>query len=357
MMNGNTMAKTEHNVMGRFKVFRTYSNYSFDGRYLISHTASDLILTDLFHQKKMELRIDLSSANSVGLPLGDSEFYWIRTLYALDTHTMLILFGSQTSQYLAFGVIDFERSSVVIDQIVVLHVEHGFGFKRWLPLTSTPNLHEGLILKLFNDSEESYFMVKMESGNQLRASSIHVPFAMKTFACCDGFLYGLVENNDDDNRPIELVRFSLHNGEHVHRRTIDWQVIDSEFMAYSMDNPNRSCVIGRTLFVVSFCEKESKNKIYSLDLDKLEWKETKIASENPIFEIGGSDGIRTLIVFTEHDMLTENVERFVFNEPDKLSDLAWMQLARIFDAKPSAYNFILSQMPATLKQKCLFPKY
>ncbi|KAI6237002.1 hypothetical protein M3Y95_00219100 [Aphelenchoides besseyi] len=226
-MDRKTVATTEPNFVGRFDLTCGF-DYSFDGRYLISYTKRDLSLIDLFHNKKIELRFDIPSANSVGLPLSANEYYYIRTLYALDSNTVLILFEIHCVQYLAIGELDFGRSLVVFKHPAV-SIDYYFSYKRWFPLSNPPNLHDGVILKLSDSIREAHFVIKMGPDNQLGVSQLHVPLKMELFACFDGFLYGLVEshieNNNYGNRPIELVKFSISSGEHFHVQTTNWKII------------------------------------------------------------------------------------------------------------------------------------
>ncbi|KAI6203420.1 hypothetical protein M3Y94_00554100 [Aphelenchoides besseyi] len=113
------------------------------------------------------------------------------------------------------------------------------------------------------------------------------------------------------------------------------------------------CLIGKTLFVHSYCAQNEKGRTVSLDLDTLEWKSGMISS-NSVRPIG-TDGERALIFTKPFDGTLSTVYRYVFNEPDKLSDLVWLRLKRIFDAQPSAYEYILSQLPDNYKPKCPFP--
>ncbi|KAI6213287.1 hypothetical protein M3Y94_00133000 [Aphelenchoides besseyi] len=120
-----------------------------------------------------------------------------------------------------------------------------------------------------------------------------------------------------------------------------------------------SCV-GRKLFVCH-SSPHAKKGLLSLDLDTRKW--------NMNFPLNDYDymygiGEQALIVATKWDngKFLDNgnfldIHRYVFNHPDKLSDLIWLQLKRIFDARPEAYELILSRLTFNFKQKCPFSQF
>ncbi|KAI6211106.1 hypothetical protein M3Y96_00398200 [Aphelenchoides besseyi] len=63
-----------------------------------------------------------------------------------------------------------------------------------------------------------------------------------------------------------------------------------------------------------------------------------------------------MVTTLDDDPSKYNVYRVNVNQPDKLSDLVWLRLKRIFDARPSVYKFILSLSPTNFKQECPFPQ-
>ncbi|KAI6236719.1 hypothetical protein M3Y95_00188300 [Aphelenchoides besseyi] len=179
---------------------------------------------------------------------------------------------------------------------------------------------------------------------------------MNSFGCFEGHLYGLVLNqpNAGVNQPpsIDLVKYSLSTGEHVQQQTANYKILDETMVNCINRMSNFACYIGKTLFVSSL--RVGKQEIFSLDLETLEWKRTQIRLEN-VASISTHEKGTLLVTAYNYFSSAERVFRFVFNEPDKLSDLSWLQLKRIFDARPSAYEFILSQLPKNFKQKCPLP--
>ncbi|KAI6179253.1 hypothetical protein M3Y98_00590500 [Aphelenchoides besseyi] len=358
--------QSDRNWMGVFPECRCYYPSLIDGRFLISKTDVCFTLTDLFHTKTRELKIDVSPRKS-GI--------FRRSFYVLNLNTILLVFGNDNSPYLGIGEIDLERSMMVVKQAVTLPI--GCHKYEWYPTSHPPNLHEGFILASSSLLEiPDYFIVKMGTDNRLRVSKLAVPRAMKAVACFDGFLYGLYYDRNSDNdsgRSLDLVKFSISTGKSVREKTTNQAIVSSPFhvsiISLNSNNPILCCSLMHVdsqlicvasegpFFYRSYFEQSGKCKIISLDLDTKEWKQAAFDFTHSVRSIS-SDGERMLVVWTKSDYADEfNVYRLVFNrnifsQPDKLCDLAWLRLKRIFDALPSSYDFILSQLPANFKQKC-----
>ncbi|KAI6196048.1 hypothetical protein M3Y94_01062400 [Aphelenchoides besseyi] len=193
----------------------------------------------------------------------------------------------------------------------------------------------------------------MGSDNQLTVSPLDVPSAMGVFECFDGHLYGLsheeTTNNNDANRPTDLLDFQLPNGKPTRTRTINWDVAKNVSLNSIDYLPAFTCCIGKTLFARN--ERKQETEIVTLDLETLKWKNTNILLKNA--QRIGSDEKKALIVTRRAPLAqSDAIYRFVFNEPDKLSTLVWLRLKRIFDDRPEAYKFVLSKIPTNYEQKC-----
>ncbi|KAI6203492.1 hypothetical protein M3Y94_00563300 [Aphelenchoides besseyi] len=362
-MNESNVPANDRHWMGKFTPARPAFHDTIDGRFVISDTAQTIKIVDLFHSKTTELRFDFSLATVDGVPLKTSDQYRIEGAYALDLSTMIVRFDcySGHSSYLGVARTDFDRSLMIVQQTIRLSTDQ-IRYSSLIPQSYPPNLHEGLILwtASYYFAREGYFLLKMDTDNQLRASRINVPVEMKAFGCFNGFLYGLTVdisvNPGDVNSPspTHLVGVSLANGEHFRALTSNYEIVKGLSLSSSLGLPRRMCLIGKTLFVYKNSRQNEEARTVSLNLETLEWKNTMISldSVQPI----GSDGKRTLILTTVPNSTSLTVYRYVFNEPDKLSDLVWLRLKRIFDARPLAYEYILSQLPANFKPKCPFPQ-
>ncbi|KAI6229636.1 hypothetical protein M3Y95_00551700 [Aphelenchoides besseyi] len=292
--------------------------------------------------------------------------------------TALLTFGSDNSNdfYIGVGNFDFERSLFVVKQTTFVPYSERIRCT-WYPQSHPPELCKGFVLKGAYSFPRRlvYFVIEMGSDNQLTVSPLEVPSGMSVFGCFDGHLYGLsyeeTTNDNDVNRPIDLIDFQLPNGKpsrkrtisdvnrptdlidsqrpkgkSSRKRTINWDVAKNNDIHYM--SALTGC-LGKTLFARN--ERGKETEIVSLDLKTLEWKSTNIVLKD--VQIIGSDEKKALVV-TTRDYLSslDAIYRFVFNEPDELSTLVWLRLKRIFDDRPEAYEFILSKIPANYKQKC-----
>ncbi|KAI6229602.1 hypothetical protein M3Y95_00548100 [Aphelenchoides besseyi] len=345
----------EHNYLGNATpFFGSFSKYTPDGRFLIDHSDLHFKTLDLFHSKKRKLYLDVSSATIDNTPLTRDNSYHIESVFACLNATIVIFCERYNSSniYLGLGKISLKRLSLVVKQTLTLSSEHRAYNYKWLPTCYPPNLYDGLILEVAN-WRSPYFMIKMEDDNQLRLTPLKVPIKMDPFGCFDGFLCGLAESqtnhNNDVNQQtsIDLIKYSISNDTHTREKT-NSDIMD-ENMVHHSKYTELKCCVGRMLFMYLRCD--DKNHILSLDINTLKWSTINLPLKT--VRSMGSDGLRVLIFSTYGSTYGNSIYRYVFNEPDKLYDLAWLQLKRIFDAQPSAYEAILSKLPATFKSKCL----
>ncbi|KAI6221136.1 hypothetical protein M3Y95_01008900 [Aphelenchoides besseyi] len=196
----------------------------------------------------------------------------------------------------------------------------------------------------------------MGTNDNIQVSQLNVPMKMRAVGCFDDVLYGLVYNQTarqiNRRQQIDLVKFSISSGTYVQEPTVNWQIVEYPMLLQLVLSTDKFCCVGRQVFFVDRSNNENKYKIVSLDLDTKKWQRTSFEFPRTYICMH-NDGERTLIV-TTHDGATRSIHRFVYNQPDKLSDLVWLRLKRIFDARPSSYEFILSQLPKNFKQKCPF---
>ncbi|KAI6235814.1 hypothetical protein M3Y95_00091300 [Aphelenchoides besseyi] len=197
----------------------------------------------------------------------------------------------------------------------------------------------------------------MKADGQLQVSQLEVP-SFNYFGCFDGFLYSIAYKNGYDSQkmkaqPIDLVKVSISSGEQVRERTFNWKVIKEYGFMRSIESAFYTCCVGQKLFL-NYSSPHAKEGLLSLDLDTRKWKLNFALND---YECMYSNGDQALIVARYQEYYDcSDIYRYVFNHPDKLSDLVWLRLKRIFDARPEAYEFILSQLPSNFKQKCPFPQ-
>ncbi|KAI6218094.1 hypothetical protein M3Y95_01183700 [Aphelenchoides besseyi] len=184
-MNDNDVPANDRHWMGEFTPAHHYGfQDTIGGRFVISHTHNDVTIVDLFHSKTTELRLDLSLATENGVPLESCNQYKIEGAYALDLSTVIVLlrFSHNASLYLGVARTDLERSLIIVHQTIRLSTDQ-FNSPSLFPLSYPPNLHEGLIFwkSSYSSARGDYFLVKMDTDNQLQASRINVPVKMKPF--------------------------------------------------------------------------------------------------------------------------------------------------------------------------------
>ncbi|KAI6211153.1 hypothetical protein M3Y96_00403600 [Aphelenchoides besseyi] len=128
------------------------SNYSIDGRFLIATRSSSIIIRDLFHSKKRELHVDITSAEIENYVFGRKAPVQIKNVFALDLSTVLLMFCCNGYQAVRLGVgnIDFEGSSISVKQAVSVSTDFWTKGCSWMSSKSyPPNLYDGLVLQMF----------------------------------------------------------------------------------------------------------------------------------------------------------------------------------------------------------------
>ncbi|KAI6235568.1 hypothetical protein M3Y95_00065300 [Aphelenchoides besseyi] len=349
----NRIPKNDRNFMGKFLYLHTRSTYSIDGRFVLLRSNGRINMIDLFHTQMRTFHIDVSSATVEGCPLAmNVGELWIHDVFALDV--------VENSNYLGIGNIDFEHSVVIVKQTVAVPVNDRFLAPKWFPQSYPPDLYKGVIIGLHDDDNNiyNYFVVQIGSDDHFRLFSIDFPLEMIAFGYFDGFFCGIVFEQTgrymEQTKSIDLVKYSISTGERTQEQTINWEIIEFSHSDISRRFSPDMCRVGRTLFVLDFSKKENEFKIISFDLDSLEWQRSSFPGGNKVHSLL-SDGERTLLCCTSHfNEHMRSYNRFVLNEPDKLSNLVWLRLKRIFDARPTSYEFILSQLPTNFKPKCPF---
>ncbi|KAI6231196.1 hypothetical protein M3Y95_00355900 [Aphelenchoides besseyi] len=183
-------------------------------------------------------------------------------------------------------------------------------------------------------------------GRFFFGNTYNPPYIIDFFHCRNKTLSFDFSNAKDVEPSLNLIRLSTLTGEQIEKKTIGWELFyepGTHFYNHTF------CCVGKTLFNFVHCIREKKSQILSLDLDNLEWKKTAMVFDGYVQSLH-TDGDRTLVVsVADTTNSTNRVYRFVFNEPDRLYDLVWLRLKRIFDVQPEAYNFIFSQLPSRFK--------
>ncbi|KAI6222787.1 hypothetical protein M3Y95_00930700 [Aphelenchoides besseyi] len=231
-MASNENAKYKSKYMGRWKVTHSGNQYVFDDRFLITQqTFCKCTIVDLFHPKQKFFRFDFSSCEIEGSPSTTNE-YLVRSVFAMNLGTALVLFqlSDSSSLYVGIGNIDLERSLVVVNQSTFVSTFDDTFSHAWLPLSNPPTVCKGVVLGIttYFPLRFGYFLVKME--NQLTVSEVLLPLNTGFVAGFDGHLYALAydeaSNNNNANRPIDLIEIDLLKGKQNRKRTINLNVAE-----------------------------------------------------------------------------------------------------------------------------------
>ncbi|KAI6204299.1 hypothetical protein M3Y94_00657400 [Aphelenchoides besseyi] len=310
------------------------------------------ISSTFFHCRNKTLSFDFSNAKGEWLTSKEGPPV-VHEAFGLDLNSILLYYTLpfDRNEYWALGEIDLERSVIAIEKSIPAPLDHSSNTREWIPCSFPPNLNDGMILWKHGSEESYYVKLKMQSDGQLQwTESGKLPNHMRAIGCLDGYIYGLVKvgltENSDVEPSLNLIRLSTLTGEQIEKKTIGWELFyepGTHFYNHTF------CCVGKTLFNFVHCIREKKSQILSLDLDNLEWKKTAMVFDGYVQSLH-TDGDRTLVVsVADTTNSTNRVYRFVFNEPDRLYDLVWLRLKRIFDVQPEAYNFIFSQLPSRFK--------
>ncbi|KAI6231033.1 hypothetical protein M3Y95_00338800 [Aphelenchoides besseyi] len=273
----------EFGYLGKLRIDRDCSQFSLDGRYLITFGHNNGInIHDLFHNTRRRIRVKFPKFTTKGKSLKPRRGYWIQGAFPLTLNTLIVHFAEDNLYaYLGILDIDYERASGVVQQAIPLYFA---GHSNWIPRSVPPKLEGGLILQMWFGSEEHHFDIRLRSDGQLEAEE----------------------------------------------SAIDYDIIFRYFNGFN-----------RTKW---------KTRIHTLDLESLEWRRTTIELNDAVQTLH-NDGENRLIVVLQND----KVYRFSFTRSEKLSDIVWLKLRRIFDTNSSAYDYIISQLPKNFKPQCGFP--
>ncbi|KAI6180269.1 hypothetical protein M3Y98_00701800 [Aphelenchoides besseyi] len=343
-----------HCFMGKLLSSELSSPFSVvDGRFLLSLSWSDNVfrITDLFYSREKKLTFVFTTATIDGQRLeSDGGHFVVYDFYALDLRTMIVCFTNRNSlsQYVGVATVDFERSCAVIEQTFSLGIVSVYHTK-WFPKSRPANTSDGLILMCHCGYGIGYFEIKLGTENQLVKTKLDLPLNMTIFGYFDGCLYGLLRIRVPPS--IAMVKYSFETRKQIRENTVNWEMLRDNDYEFSLSEG--MCCVGTKLFVCNFSAAQMKSRDVCLDLQTLEWQRTADVFDDRIFRMS-SDEQRTFIVSTlENDSKMYRIYRFV-NNPDKLSDCAWLQLKRIVDTIPGSYEFIISQLPTNFKPRSLF---
>ncbi|KAI6221162.1 hypothetical protein M3Y95_01011500 [Aphelenchoides besseyi] len=206
------------NYMGKFELAGDSITYSPEGRFIIWKSIDDLTVADLFHTKTKSIYFDFSTATFEGSPLKtNNKRISVKSTFAFDLNTVLLLFTLHDSKYLGYGEVDLKCLKVFIKQTVKITFHFRLDYSKCFPLSYPPNLYDGVILKVYDFLREGEnFTVKMGTNEDLQVSQLNVPMGMTHVGCFDGVLYGLVYNDTarriNQRQQIDLVKFSLSSG-------------------------------------------------------------------------------------------------------------------------------------------------
>ncbi|KAI6223914.1 hypothetical protein M3Y95_00827200 [Aphelenchoides besseyi] len=348
--------------MGEFQISNYSPTFSVDGRFLCSSNrdvlsgVTTLNIKDMFHSQDRDLVFDFSSATFEGRPKEISDFE-VRNVFTLNIRMVVVYFVNLKStaydKYLGSGRTDFERSTIVVEQLILLDPD--VGIEQWTFRPFIPTANNELLVMLFNRSTYvfCYLTVRIEADGRLEARELR-ELPDKTFylGLIDDSIYGLLVNKNSDTRlSIDLVTTSISTGELSKSETKNCNLLFEDEFEYQ----STIHIIGNKLFAYSFQRQNNKSRIFFLDTTTLEWKRTNRVFNGRVTSVQNDDK-RTLIFCVENFNFRypSRVYRFVFSEPDTLATLTWLRLKRIFDFQPMAYDYIIGQLPSNFKQKSPF---
>ncbi|KAI6207021.1 hypothetical protein M3Y94_00982400 [Aphelenchoides besseyi] len=124
-MDENNVERNGHEFLGKCPYHSLYSSANVvDGRFLSWYCTRNIEVFDLFHHKTKKFCWDFSSASVDGSPLKVRESE-ILGFFALSTDTILINFynNSDGTNHLTVGLIDYERSLVVVKQMTTFTIQ------------------------------------------------------------------------------------------------------------------------------------------------------------------------------------------------------------------------------------------
>ncbi|KAI6221196.1 hypothetical protein M3Y95_01015000 [Aphelenchoides besseyi] len=228
-------------------------------------------------------QVDRNCMGSFGATVGETplktngEDVSFKSTWAFDLNAILLLFTVNDHTYVGLGEVDLNRSRMFIKQTVPLTVNFRHNHSNWFPLSHPPNLYDGVILTVYDSSDNyAFFTVKMGTNNDVEVSQLNVPMRTRAVGCLDGILYGLVYNDTarqiNHRQQIDLVKYSISSGTHVQEPTVNWEIVDDAILMNLATTENRFCYVGRRVFVADLWN--DKYRIISLDLDTKKWLRT-----------------------------------------------------------------------------------
>ncbi|KAI6204021.1 hypothetical protein M3Y94_00624200 [Aphelenchoides besseyi] len=337
-----------------------FSRLTVDGRYLFLRSDDKLQILDIFHSKTRSFNLQFGPKITI-----DGNSHWwlgdkpkLHEFYPIDINTVLAVLRLNGVHYLGVGRIDYEHSVVLIKRTV--STNNRIFLNSWLPLSYPANLNDGVLCRegINRTWEGRYFAFpcgdesKLQNSAYMKHLLVDEPFAYEDGVCYNlsFFLNHTIDLPEVPVMHVELERINVLTGKKTIKPTKNWEEM-VDLMNLDVINPFTTVAVGKRLFKSVALKSKDKNSIFMLDTDSLEWR--KMISFNRRHISYTSDGTKTLIARVRSNPESANIfkfYRFVF-EPEKLSTLVWLRLKRIFDARPSAYEFILSKVPATLHLK------
>ncbi|KAI6204308.1 hypothetical protein M3Y94_00658700 [Aphelenchoides besseyi] len=346
----NTTVDIEYAYVGKFWSPSCCSRSPIDGRFLMSFDATNLQIIDLFHSRSRKLQFDFSFATSKGKSLKISGKFDIEDVFPLNLETMIVMLlvteDNVNRTYIGTAKIDFSNWTVFIRQILSFN-ELMYSFN-WIPLSTPPNLTDGLIL-CFTDALESLhsLVLKIGTDGKLKATEWRLP-GIHVFAFHDGYVYGHTRTAETHD---QLVKIPFP----VDRQTETSIERLCSFNVCSLFGWDTMCCIGQIVYILRYDSVENKSVMFSMDMNTRDWRPTGLVLDGQV-DLMITDKKRTLIIrmYDDNPFSLSKYYRFTINEPDSLAYLTWLRLKRMFDVRPSSYQFILSRLPSNYKPKCPF---
>ncbi|KAI6204180.1 hypothetical protein M3Y94_00642700 [Aphelenchoides besseyi] len=308
--------------LGAFSKSCTYSYLVLDGRYMFFWQLGNLYITDFHLNQTSKFRFDLSSVADV--------WFDYDNVVVLDANTVVVAFNryfDMNKRFIAIGRIDRDQLTVTVEQPTVSDFD-AYDLRKLLSSYPT-DLKSGLhFLSIYG---LKYSKVVMGTDGRLETTRIDFATNMKLFGFFDGYFYGLdqIDQMEADRtrkiNSVNLIKYSAETDEQTQMATKNWEILLED--GYDFHVCYQIHCIGRTLFVHNSSREQKKTRIFSMDLNSLEWKRTNVEVDG-MFRLMMSDGKETLFVGAHEGrhFPTFDVHRFDVKESVKMCNESCSQV-------------------------------
>ncbi|KAI6204655.1 hypothetical protein M3Y94_00701300 [Aphelenchoides besseyi] len=312
-----------------------------------------LLINDLFFSKSQQIDFDFSFMAIQSSTATSNNSFRVFIILPINLNTLIVDFGKydqsyHKERYLGIGRIDFVHSIITIGNVKQMDVINRSYDIVGRSYSSNKSI---VLLELSSNhlNDTSYQKITIEKSGDFELST---PIYLSN-DFVDVFLYGdyICSFNALRSHPYNfqtLYRYSIA-GETTKMTTTNSEITHQD--GFLTPGHHLVCV-GSTLFTVGSLIDQNQKRIFSFDLEILEWRRANLEFNCEDLDLH-SDGMNTLIVTAKYKAEEYTVYRYKINQPDSLLDCAWIAIKRRSEFDRQVLDYAESKLPKNSRQRCL----